>query len=161
MVVVTIVAILAAISLPMLGTYINRSRATEATGFLSEIKARQESYRFDFGMYCDVSSGAMNLWPTVTPPRGRTQAWAPDPKWNTLGATPAGRSSLFVYSTTAGVPGTQPAFPGANPARGYATDDFWFISMAVGDVDGDGITMMIESYSHSKGLWVSTGDNVE
>jgi prepilin-type N-terminal cleavage/methylation domain-containing protein len=160
MITVSIVGILAAISLPMLSTYVARSRATESTGFLAEIKSRQESYRSDFGMYCDVSGTYMNTWPAARP-TGRVLTWASNPQWNMLGAAPPGRKTLFVYSSVAGPPGTNPTRAGYPDARGFDGLDFWFVTMAVGDVDADGITMMIESYSHSKATWSSAGDNAE
>jgi Tfp pilus assembly protein PilE len=159
MITVTILGILSAIAIPMMGSYIMRSRATEATGFLAEIKSRQEAYRADFGCYADVSDSRMDLWPQGTP--GRTvQDWGSNAKWNALGAVPPGRKTLFVYSTVAGPPNTTPATKGYD-TRGFNGLDFWFVSLAVGDLDGDGVTMMVESYSHSKGTWSSTGDGFE
>jgi type II secretory pathway pseudopilin PulG len=160
MIVVTIVAILAAIAIPAFSYYIKRARASEATGFLGEIKARQESYRSDFGMYCDVSGTRLNGWPAGAP-RASTRLWGPNVAWNTLGAAPPGRQALFSYSTVADVPGTDPTSKGYPDNRGYDRSDFWFVSYAYGDVDGDGVTMMVESYSHSKTLWSSVGDNGE
>jgi prepilin-type N-terminal cleavage/methylation domain-containing protein len=153
MIVVAILGTLAAVSLPALTSYIYKSKVVEATGFLNEIKARQESYRADFGEYCQVSASQTALYPTTTP-RDSPQPWPTplDPNWTALGAVPPGRSSLFVYSSVAGVPGTVPSFPGSNPTRGYTGNDFWFISTAVGDLDGDGATVTFESYSHSKAI---------
>lgn len=160
MITVTIVAILAAIAIPAFSTYIRKARTTEATGFLAEIKSRQESYRFDFGMYCNVSRTRLNTYPAGAP-TARARAWASSPEWNELGAAPPGGMALFSYSTVAGPPGTTPVAGGYPDARGYDTLDFWFVSMAVGDLDGDTNTMVIESYSHSKLLWSSHGDNGE
>jgi prepilin-type N-terminal cleavage/methylation domain-containing protein len=158
MITVAIVSILAATSLPMLSTYIRRSRTTEATAFLSEIKSRQESYRFDFGMYCNVSNGPANTYPTGTP-TAAARVWAPNTQWNMLGASPPGRRSLFAYSTTAAPPNTLPVAMGFSDNRGYDGSDFWFISTAAGNLDGDSATMLYESYSHSKGIWSSHGEN--
>lgn len=157
MIVVAILGILAAVSLPALSSYIYKSKAVEATGFLNEIKARQESYRADFGQYCDVSQTQGNLFPNATP-QSSVQTWpspipAPNDTWTQLGAIPPGRRSLFVYSTVAGVPGEQPSTKGFSNARGYGVTDFWFISTAVGDLDGDGTRVTFESYSHSKAIW--------
>lgn len=160
MITVAILGILAAVALPMMGNYIARSRATEAVSFLSEIKSRQEAYRADFGTYCDVSGAPSNRFPTTAPGR-RVQIWGTDANWNTLGAVPPGRKVLFTYATVAGPPGTTPQNKGFSDTRGFNNLDFWFVSLAVGDLDGDGVTMMVESYSHSKGVWTSTGDGVE
>jgi prepilin-type N-terminal cleavage/methylation domain-containing protein len=160
MITVAILGILSALALPMMSSYIMRSRATEAVGFLAEIKSRQEAYRADFGCYADVSRTYLNLWPN-TPPGRSVQNWGSNPDWNTLGAVPPGRKVLFTYSTVAGPPGTTPANRGYPDTRGFNGLDFWFVSLAVGDLDGDRVTMMVESYSHSKGTWTSTGDGVE
>lgn len=170
MITVAIVSILAAVSLPALSHYIMRSRTVEATGFLSEIKARQESYRFDFGQYCDVSATSETFFPSNTP-TADIQTWsdaalttAPNDNWLILGAVPPGRTSRFVYSTVAGGPGgASPSGRGFDSDRGYTnpSTDFWFISSALGDLDGDGTFMRIESYSHTKDLWSSVGDGID
>lgn len=156
MIVVAILSILAAVTLPMMGAYIYKSKASEATGFLNEIKARQESYRADFGQYCDVSGTQGNLYPSTTP-RDFTQDWPAvlpsPPYWNQLGAVPPGRKSFFIYSSVAGLPTETPGTRGFSSERGYTGVDFWFISTAIADLDGDGRRVTIESYSHSKALW--------
>jgi prepilin-type N-terminal cleavage/methylation domain-containing protein len=153
MIVVAILGILAAVSLPALSSYIYKSKVVEATGFLNEIKARQESYRADFGQYCDVSASQTNFFPSATP-TDSPQAWpAALGTWAQLGAVPPGHQSLFAYSTVAGVPGTLPSAGGFSDDRGYPGTDFWFISTAKGDLDGDGTFVMFESYSHSKSLY--------
>lgn len=160
MITVAILGILSAIALPMMSSYIGRSRVTEATGFLAEIKSRQEAYRADFGCYCNVSGTYGNRWPSGAPgPTARV--WAANAAWNTLGAVPPGRKALFSYSTVAGTPNELPVAYGVPDSRGYVLGDFWFISSAQGDLDGDKVFMTVESYSHSKANWVSTGDGFE
>jgi type IV pilus assembly protein PilA len=165
MIVVAILGILAAVSLPALSSYIYKSKAVEATGFLNEIKARQESYRADFGEYCNVSGTQGNYYPSTTP-TSVVQQWAnPLPaaqiNWTALGAVPPGRTSLFIYSTVAGPPGTDPSGAGFPDTRGYTGVDFWFISTAQGDLDGDGTRVTFESYSHSKALWIDLNSGWE
>src|SRR5687768_2180050 len=106
MVVVTILGILATIAVPMYKGYVYRSKSTEAVGFLSEIKQRQESYRADFRQYCDVSGGVMDAWFPDANPGGQARAWPDDPNWNRLGAQPKGRNTYFSYVTVAGTPDT-------------------------------------------------------
>jgi prepilin-type N-terminal cleavage/methylation domain-containing protein len=155
MIVVCILSILAAVSYASLSSYVYKSKAVEATGFLNEIKARQESYRADFGQYCDVSGAQMTVNPPLPIPSGG-RAWVVTNPWTQLGAVPPGRWSRFAYSTVANIPGTVPGPQMADGSnRGYTGNDFWFISTAIGDLDGDGVTVMYESYSHSKAIWTS------
>jgi prepilin-type N-terminal cleavage/methylation domain-containing protein len=165
MIVVAILGILAAVSLPSLSSYIYKSKAVEATGFLNEMKSRQESYRADFGQYCDVSGGPDNLFPSATP-RSTVQDWPnpippPNDTWTQLGVVPPGRKSLFVYSMVAGVPPAVPSAAGFSSNRGFNGTDFWFIATALGDLDGDGTRVRFESYSHSKAIWTDLSSGWE
>jgi prepilin-type N-terminal cleavage/methylation domain-containing protein len=155
MMVVAIIGILAALAVPRYISYVYKSKTTEAIGFLAEIKARQESYRADFGQYCDVSGGDLtNLYPTGNP-TNRPRAWVDSSAqgllWSQLGAVPPGRQVLFSYATAAGFPGTPPAWVAA---LGYTGNDFWFVSRAVGDLNNDGKRVTFESYSHGQGLYI-------
>lgn len=151
MIVVTILGILAAVAVPAYISYVYKSKTAEAVGFLGEIKARQESYRSDFGQYVNIE----DYMPSSTPTRA-TQAWSADvgDTWRALGAVPPGRQTYFCYRTVAGVPGTTPAAL-LGDTRGYGANDYWFVSQALGDLDGDGVLVTFESYSHGQGLWIS------
>ena len=159
MIVVSILGILAAVAIPSLVGYIYKARTVEGTSFLSEIRGRQESYRSDFDQYCDVS-GTQASWFPVGAPTASARAWAAGAiplGWTQLGAVPPGRQSLFSYSVVANVPGVT---PGAQMAdgddRGYSGNDYWFIATAVADLDGDGTSLQMEIYSHSKSVYSST-----
>jgi prepilin-type N-terminal cleavage/methylation domain-containing protein len=155
MIVVAILGILATVAIPQYQGYVYRSKTTEAVGFLAEIKARQESYRADFGQYCDVSSGDPDAWyPTATPGATPT-AWddtsTEGKRWLQLGAAPPGRQVRFSYVTVAGPPGTTPSWGGG---LGYTGSDFWFVARALGNLDGDAEYVTFESYSHGQGLYI-------
>lgn len=154
--VVIILGILAVIAIPRYKAYLYRSKTTEAVGFLSEIKAHQESYRADFGQYCNVSGTATNYTPDNNP--GATpRPFVGGANWVQLGARPAAMV-LFSYSTVAGPPGTanRPSSAlGFSGDLGYTGADFWFVSRAIGDLNDDGENIMFESYSHGNGLYVS------
>ncbi|MFM2417531.1 MAG: hypothetical protein RL385_2254 [Pseudomonadota bacterium] len=152
MIVVAILGVLAAVAVPAYMSYVYKSKTSEAVGFLSEIKARQESYRSDFGQYVNIDTYAPSATPT-----GVTQAWTGDlTVWRTLGALPPNRQTYFCYRTFAGLPGTTPADVAAlGSARGYDGSDYWFVSQALGDLDADGTQVTFESYSHGAGLWIS------
>lgn len=168
MITVAIVSILASVGFPALSRYISQSRTVEATGFLAEVKSRQESYRVDTGRYLPVSSNQEDFFPSKKPTGSKLQDWTPQalnndsgPNWVILGAIPSGRTSRFVYSSVADVPGTTPVSRGLSNARGYSGADYWFITTARGDMNGDGVTMDMESYSHAAGIWCSVGNGVE
>lgn len=149
-VVVAIVGILAAIAVPAFRGYINRSRTSEAVTFLGEIKLRQESYRSEFGQYCAVAGSTWGTWnPAVLPTGGTSGTWVSNANWRSLGATPDSQVR-FQYATIAGAPGTTP--PGG---LGYAGNDFWFVSQAIGDLDEDGNLVTFEGYSASNHIWIS------
>lgn len=149
MVAVAIIGILAAISIPTYTSYLYRSKTTEAIGFLADIKARQEAYKSEYFQYCNASATDGNYWPTSAP-TAAPRPWGASPAgWAALGATPPGNSVYFSYQTLAGSPGTTP--PGGH---GYDGSDFWFVSSAIGDLDGDGTQVLFESYSHRQQLWI-------
>ncbi|MDB4986363.1 MAG: hypothetical protein JWN04_1541, partial [Myxococcaceae bacterium] len=144
MMVVAIIGILAVVAVPRYINYVYKSKTTEAVGFLAEIKARQESYRADFGQYCGVSTSATDYYPTGSP-TNRPRAWSTTSptglKWAQLGAAPPGGQVLFSYATVAGNPGVGNV-PGAasvfSSSLGYTGADFWFVSRALGDLNNDG-----------------------
>ena len=154
MIAIVIIGVLAALAIPGFSAYIHKSRVTEATTFLGEIKQRQEAYRAEFGQYCAVSGtttiGGYN--PTSVPAGGIPVAWPSTAEWSTLGAAPDSQVR-FQYATIAGNPGTVPDVGGS--ALGYTGSDFWFVSQARGDLDGDGTNLEVESYSESGGVYLS------
>lgn len=153
MIVVAIIGILSAIAIPTFQSYVYRSRTAEAVTFLGEIRQRQESYRAEFGQYCAVSgTGApgSNWMPATLPPSGQKVAFTPDESWRQLGAIPDG-PVMFQYQTVAGPPGSTPGI------TGFTRTDFWFVSQARADLDGDGEVMILEGYSASSHLYRANG----
>jgi prepilin-type N-terminal cleavage/methylation domain-containing protein len=151
MIVVVILGVLAAVAIPSFRSYVYRARASEAPDFLGEIRQRQESYRSEFGQYCEVSTAFTDLTPGALVDSGRqAQSWpASTPLWDQLGARPDG-VVYFQYASGAGLPGTTP--PGG---LGYDGSDFWFVSRAIGDLDGDGNKVTFESYSAGNHIYIS------
>src|SRR5688572_26637569 len=77
MVVVAILGVLAAIAVPSYMNYVMRAKASEAIGFLADIKARQEAYKADFNQYCNVTGTTGAAWNPGAP--------GPNPQpWNAL-----------------------------------------------------------------------------
>jgi prepilin-type N-terminal cleavage/methylation domain-containing protein len=160
MITVAIVGILAAIAIPTYIGYLYRSKTTEAVGFLAEIKARQEAYRSEYHQYCGTSANATAWYPGASP-SGKTQAWDKPGSlpagWSALGAYPPGGATYFSYVSVAGPVGTDPSGGtfGFSSNLGYDGSDFWFVSRALGDLDGDGTQVTFESYSAARDLWIS------
>lgn len=145
MVVVGIVGILAAIAIPAFNNYVMRSRTLEAYDFLGEIHLRQESYRAEFGQYANIPT-----WnPASLPGAGGVQPWSATVQWQQLGALPD-TSVRFQYQVLAGPPGAACPVPNLN-------NDFWFVSQAQADLDGDGNMMGVEGYSGTSHYYVSNG----
>ncbi len=147
MIVVAIVGILAAVAIPSFQSYLQRSRTTEAVVFLGEIKQRQESYRAEFGQYCDVPT-----WnPAAMPTGGDKTGFNPlAAGWAQLGANPDGLVR-FQYRTLAGPPGTNPGI------AGYDGSDFWWYAQARGDLDADGNVVIFENYSAASHIFIADG----
>ncbi len=146
MIVVAIVGILAAVAIPAFMNYVMRSRTLEAYDFLGEIHLRQESYRAEFGRYADLRT-----WnPAAYAARDSSQPWTPNAQWAQLGAAPDG-AIRFQYYVEAGNPGAASSVPG------LPTNDFWFVSRAQADLDGDTRTMVVEGYSEASRFYVSEG----
>ncbi len=155
MIVVVIVGVLAAIAIPAFTRYVYIARTGEATTFLGEIRQRQEAYRAEFGQYAAVSGAAFAAFtPNALAGTGRNaQSWpAATPVWDQLGVRPDG-PIRFQYATIAGFPGTTPPGPSGN---GYDGSDFWFVSQARGNLDGQGAVLTFESYSASNTIWTSS-----
>lgn len=148
MIVVAIVGILAAIAVPAFTDYVYRSRAIEAYDFIGEIHLREEGYRSEFGRYCPAQ------WsPAAYAPRGAVVPFnSTIPGWTQLGALPDS-SVRFQYEVLAGSPGMPTGVPN------YPATDFWFVSHAQGDLDGDGNVMAVEGYAASSHVYVSLGIN--
>lgn len=152
MISVAIVGILSAIAIPAFISYRYRAQAQEAIDFLGIIKLRQESYRAEFGQYCNVST------PHPTTGTGNNGApegdedllWDPPPaNWLQLGASPAHSRVKFQFNVIAGDPGTPP-----NPNTwGFPNTDFWFVATAVGDLDGDGTQINFDAIPRRKLIW--------
>jgi prepilin-type N-terminal cleavage/methylation domain-containing protein len=163
MMVVAILGILATIAIPRYKSYLYKSKTTEAISFLSEIKSRQESYRADFGQYCAINGSAGTDWyPAARSSTDKMFAWEASPTalpgagYRQLGVYPPNLRSAFQYQVIAGLPGTTPA-----GVPGYTGADFWFVSRARGDLDGDGISVLFEGYSASSGIYIDKADGWE
>ncbi|MEM9189209.1 MAG: prepilin-type N-terminal cleavage/methylation domain-containing protein [Myxococcota bacterium] len=143
LIVVAIIGVLAAVAIPSFQSYLLRSKVSEATTFLGTIKQRQELYRSEFQQY------AVAPFNPATVPGPDPVAWpTASAAWRQLGANPDG-PVRFRYQSLAGAPGTTP--PGG---LGYTGNDFWFVSQAQCDLDGDMTNLLVESYSASRYIFI-------
>lgn len=147
MIVIIIMGVLASVALLAFQTYINKARSAEAAGLLANIKGQQESYRSEFGMYCDVAVDGLGDPPDAPEPDGTD--WDSDDVddgWLQLGFRPDNRAIYFAVNTIAGAPGDGNThgwvgaagveLPTDSPEE--FTQDHWFIARALGDQDTDG-----------------------
>jgi prepilin-type N-terminal cleavage/methylation domain-containing protein len=152
MITVVIIGVLATLAIPSFTGYIYKSRLTEATTFLGEIKQRQEAYRNEFGQYCAVNGADWGTYNPSTIPGTDPVMWdssANGGKWQQLGASPDG-PTRFQYATVAGFPGVA-APAGSN----LDINDHWFAARAQGDLDDDGQDFYLETYSQSTQIYNS------
>jgi prepilin-type N-terminal cleavage/methylation domain-containing protein len=151
MIVVVIIGVLAAVAVPAFRRYIYRAQATEATAFLQEIRARQETYRVDNGRYAQPA-----VTNPATVPSGGHASWdRAETTWKQLGAAPDSPLQRFAYKVTAGNAGA------AATTWGYDGSDFWFVAEATGDLDGDGTKFYFEAYSFSSATYCSAAAGYE
>jgi len=149
MVAVVIMGVLAGLAIPSFTGYIYKSRVTEASNFLSQIKQRQEAYRNEFGQYCAVDGADWGTWNPATIPGVDPVGWVSTAEWQQLGASPDA-PIRFQYATVAGFPGDA-----APTGTNLDNSDHWFVARAQGDLNGDGTDFYLEIYSQSTHIYNS------
>lgn len=153
MVVVLILGILIAVALPGFRSQVMRSRAAEASQVLSSIRQAEESYYGIYSRYCDART-----WnpADLPPPESVVALDTSAAGWDQLGVNPGG-PVRFQYAVLAGGAGTRP------PAGigGYNGTEHWYVSRARADLDGDGVTMVVEGYSITPRVYVGVGNGDE
>jgi type IV pilus assembly protein PilA len=170
---VCIVGILAVLGVLGYRRYAATSRMSEATTMTSGIRAAQEAYKVERGVYAAVSTDQKALYPTKTTPGKYVTAWGV-PCTNCVGGDPHGWRKLAVepegpvmygYATVAGVGGTSLAGESAPegfkaeslagvsaPEKELKATDPYYVTVAWGDTDGNGKPCIILSYSTSNQL---------
>lgn len=178
--VVVVVAILAAVALVGYIRYVRHARIAEATQLVGSIRAEQEQYKAERGVYYQVSTSQDAYYPAPAPGKFMTSWGGPcagcvTPNgWATLNVHPSS-PVMYGYATVAGVGadlggsstsstggpgfvGPQPPGPGPS-ASGYCSDigatDPYYIVKAEGDVDGDGVKAHVLGLSCSSSLIIT------
>lgn len=150
MIAVVIIGVLSTIAIPSFTSYIYKARVTEATNFLLKIKQRQESYRNEFGQYCDISADLDDTHPAGAPGIDPVQ-WDDTAEWIQLGAEPDA-PVRFRYSSVAGFPGDPVPADTA-----LVNDDHWFAARALGDLNEDNTTFFVQITSQTDRIYNSVG----
>ena len=158
MIVVAILGVLAALAIPAFNRYIARGKLSEATTMLQNIKMQQESYRQAYGRYHAIqdfnpdeitAKKALNEWDT---------AGAVGAEWEKLGAKPNSKYTYYQYAVGAGGPwgvldvddeGSR-GLPEVDPL----TSKHWWVAVAHGDLDNDGVLSTIVAYSTRDDLFM-------
>jgi type IV pilus assembly protein PilA len=173
--VVVIVGVLAVIATVGFSRYRAEARLTEAKDLTADIRAAQEAYKAESGLYARVSSDVDSRYPAINPGTKLT-AWGgpcttcvtPD-AWSQLHVHPGG-PVIYGYATVAGVganlssitkpsgAGSEIPLPvagGPGPlGAGLAATDPFYVTVAWGDTNGDGTPSIVVSYSISTQLFV-------
>lgn len=161
MMAVAVIAILAAVAVPAYMGYLRRSYLNEVSSSFAALKAAEESY-FNTGNNCYISVDAN---PATVPSNAQAVTWTnPAGAWSALmGTTRLDRVVRFQYqvyasnqysATAAGGCGTaetKAATYGCVAANAlvpdtiYGSGSNWYVVVARGDLDGDGVTSNILS----------------
>ncbi|AKF06879.1 type IV pilin protein [Sandaracinus amylolyticus] len=159
MVVVAIIGVLAAVAVPAFRAQMMRARTTEAVQTLGAIRQAEDSY---YGLYSQYA-GSLGWNPASIPAPNTVGSFdVAASGWEDLGVDPEG-PVRFRYRVWTGGPGTRPALDGAPTSGagagipGFSGAEYWFVTQAQADLDGDGTTVVFEGYSISDRVFVSRG----
>jgi prepilin-type N-terminal cleavage/methylation domain-containing protein len=176
--VVVIVGVLAAVTFVIYRRHVKTAHMAEATAISGDIRAGQNAYKSETGLYANVSGSMTKLYPAATPGAFATAWGAPCTTctsleaWKLINVHP-NAPVMYGYATIAGVgAGTSPtgsssggsSFSGFLPAgttvppelAGIGPTEPFFATRAVGDTDGDGNQTIVMSYSHTNQIIVQS-----
>ena len=140
MIVVTLVAVLAAIALPSFASETRKSKGdSEVAAFFAELTVREEQYAVENGKYLSTSGGETATFPATVSPT--TQALGTLPAtWQSLRVRTPESSVRCGYTVVAGTR-TDPAGSIATTTFGYTPPNKnWFYVLAHCDLDGNTAT---------------------
>jgi type IV pilus assembly protein PilA len=172
MIVVVVVGILGVLAVLAYRKYTATARTAEAKQVTAGIRAAQEAFKTEKGIYAAVSNSDTSFYPAASPGQFVT-AWGGAcincvngaDGWHQLAVEP-GAPVMFGYATIAGLGGNASGAGGASAPSGggggpapfsnlKATDPF-YVTVAKGDTDGDGVACTVTSYSTSNQLLVQS-----
>ena len=156
--VVVMVGVLATLAVFAVRKYVFVAKASEAYSMITAIRAAEEAYRDETFAYLDVTgAGLQPLYPNATPNATKWHWKNPaNPvyaQWERLGVDST-TAVQYGYAVTAGTgacnvdPGTEHTF------NWPATNEPWYVVVAVGDRDEDGIQSRVVASSFTSELYV-------
>jgi type IV pilus assembly protein PilA len=180
---VVIIGILAAVALVGFVRYRRRARMAEATNLVTAIKAEQQAYKSERGVFATVSNDVDSFYPAASPGAFKTEWGGPCSNcvdangWEKLPVKPP-EPVMYGYAAIAGVgdelktwlgtggPGPlkfgPPSAPAAPPPPSASADcstieptEPFFVIKAKGDTDGDGVASTVLALSCSNDLIVT------
>ena len=168
--VVVLVGVLAVLAVLGYRRYMATARSAEAKQVTGGVRMAQEAYKTEKGIYAGVSSSDTAYYPAAAPGKFVTAWGGPctnclDPNaWQTLAVNPPG-PVMFGYATVANIGGSPS--PGGGPAAAdfvpppaafapLSSTDPFYVTVAWGDTDGNGIPCTVTSYSTSNQLVVQS-----
>lgn len=137
MVVVTIVAVLAAVALPNFTSDSRRAKGDAEVGaFFAEFKIREEQYAIENGKYLSTGASETATFPATATP-GATALGTLPVVWQTLKVRTPESSARCTYVVVAGTP-SDTAGTMASTTFGYTPPaKNWFYVLARCDLDGN------------------------
>lgn len=168
-IVVVVVGILAVLAIVGYRRYTAAARSAEAKQVTGGIRMAQEAYKTEKGIYAAVSANDASYYPAALPGQFVTTWGAPcancvsgDPDaWKKLAVNP-GAPVMFGYATVADVGANSgnvssaPGFAAMTPFTALKATDPFYVTVAWGDTDGNGIPCTVTSYSTSNQLVVQS-----
>lgn len=140
MIVVTLVAVLAAIALPSFASDTRKAKGdSEVAAFFAELVVREEQYAVENGRYLSTSSGETATFPATASPSAQSLGTLPA-TWQTLRVRTPESTARCGYVVVAGTR-TDTAGTIASTTFGYTPPaKNWFYVLAHCDLDGNSTT---------------------
>lgn len=138
MIVVVMIAVLAAIAVPLFSSDANSSKGeSEALGMCSALAVAENEYKVEHQAYLSTGTGETDTWPAT--PSSSAQSLTPYPAtWTALGVHPGISEARCGYVVIAGPANAGSPGPQATGTFGFAVpNDAWFYCLAHCDNDHD------------------------
>jgi type IV pilus assembly protein PilA len=175
--VIVIVSILAVLAVVGYRRYRARARLSEATNMMASIQTAQHEFKSERGVFANVSQSLDALYPNANPGPHLTQWGGPCNNcangdvyaWQKLKIHAPG-PVMFGYATVSGIGGESTVPPPDGFTNGGSTQipeaisglsdligptEPFYVAIAVGDTDGNGVRCAVLGTSHSNQLVIT------